>query len=121
MADTSVIKVSAQASPKGEMGQKYLATGISVSMRLWEAEPPGALGPRVRRDYETVGYVIRGKCELHLEGGQLVILNPGDSWVVPRGEEHAYRVVETFTAVEATHPPAHIHGRDERANRTARA
>lgn len=112
MSDTSVIKVSSERSPHGQMGQKYLATGIKLSMRLWENEPPGAMQPRVRRDYETVGYVIRGRAELHLEAGQKIVLNPGDSWVVPRGEEHAYRIVESFTAVEATCPPAEIHNRD---------
>src|SRR4051812_30275951 len=112
MSDTSVIKVSAQASPRGELGQKYLASGISLSMRLWEAEAPGPLQRAIRRAYETVGYVIRGRAELHLEGGQRIVLNPGDSWVVPRNEEHAYRILETFTAVEATHPPAEVHARD---------
>lgn len=113
MSDTSVIKVSSKHSPHGEMGQKYLATGIKLGMRLWDNEPPGALGHRVKRDYETIGYVIKGKAELHLEGGQMILLTPGDSYVVPRGAEHAYRVVESFTAVEVTSPPAIVHGRDE--------
>jgi hypothetical protein len=32
---------------------------------------------------------------------------------VPRGASHAYKIIEAFTAVEATHPPAQVHGRDE--------
>ena len=40
MGDTSVMKVSAKSSPHGEMGQKYLATGVKVAMRLWEEESP---------------------------------------------------------------------------------
>ncbi|MBS2027814.1 MAG: cupin domain-containing protein [Deltaproteobacteria bacterium] len=115
MADTSVIKVSSQRSPHGEMGQKYLASGISLAMRLWENEAPGPRQKSVRRPYETVGYVLRGKAELHLEGGQMIVLNPGDSWVVPKDEEHAYRILETFTAIEATHPPAQMHDRDASA------
>jgi quercetin dioxygenase-like cupin family protein len=112
MGDTSVTKVQSRHSPKGEMGQKYLASGIKVSMRLWEKEAPAAAKPATRRDYETVGYVIAGKAELHLEG-QVVILEEGDSWVVPRGSSHAYKVLEPFTAVEATAPPAAIHNRDD--------
>jgi len=27
-------------SPTGEMGQKYLASGVSLAMRLWENEKP---------------------------------------------------------------------------------
>ena len=50
------------------MGQKYLATGKSLSMRLWEHEKPGEPKSEMRRDYETVGYVIKGRAELHLEG-----------------------------------------------------
>lgn len=39
-------------------------------------------------------------------------LDPGDSWVVNAGVRHRYRVIEPFTAIEATSPPAHVHGRD---------
>ena len=112
MADTTIIKVSSSHSPKGEMGQRYLASGKTVSMRLWEDEAPGEPKPAAARDYETVGYVIKGKAELHLEG-QVVVLEAGDSWVVPKGAEHTYKIVAAFTAVEATHPPARVHGRDE--------
>lgn len=112
MADTSVKKVSSQYSPQGAMGQKYLVSGIHVSLRLWEEEPPGEAKPTTTRDYETVGYVISGRAELHLEG-QLLKLEPGDSWLVPKGASHTYKILEPFTAVEATSPPAQVHGRDK--------
>ena len=111
MRDTTVKKVSSAHSPRGEMGQKYLASGKAVSMRLWEEEP-GDTKPLTQRDYETVGYVIAGRAELHLEG-QTVLLEAGDSWAVPKGARHTYRILEPFTAVEATSPPAQVHGRDE--------
>jgi quercetin dioxygenase-like cupin family protein len=66
----------------------------------------------VRREYETVGFVIAGRAELELEG-QRVLLEPGDSWVVPKGAAHTYTILEPFTAVEATYPPSYMHGRDE--------
>lgn len=109
--DTSIHKVSSRFSPKGSMGQKYLAVGKSLSMRLWEKEQPGESKPATRRDYETVGFVLEGSAELHLEG-QVITLNPGDSWVVPKGASHTYRIREAFTALEATHPPAEVKGRD---------
>jgi quercetin dioxygenase-like cupin family protein len=112
MGDTSVKKVQSKHSPKGETGQKYLASGIHVSMRLYEDEQPGHEKPETTRDYETVGYVINGRAELHIEG-QMVLLEPGDSWVVPRGSRHTYKILEPFTAVEATSPPAQVHGRDK--------
>lgn len=116
MGDTSVKKVESRHSPRGEMGQKYLASGVRVSMRLWEDEPPGEAPPATTRDYETVGYVVKGRAELHIEG-QKLLLNPGDSWLVPRGASHAYKILENFTAVEATSPPATVHGRDEGAQK----
>jgi len=112
MTDTSVKKIDSSHSPKGKLGQKYLASGKSVSMRLWENEQPGEDKPPTARDYETVGYVINGRAELHIEG-QMILLEPGSSWVVPKGSQHTYKILEPFTAVEATSPPAQIHGRDE--------
>jgi len=113
MTDTTVTKIDSSHSPHGEMGQKYLASGKSVAMRLWEETPVADPKPMTARDYETIGYVIKGRAELHLEEGQMVILTTGDSWVVPRGASHTYKILEPFTAVEATHPPAQVHGRDE--------
>lgn len=112
MSDTTVIKVSSRHSPHGEQGQKYLASGKNVAMRMWENEQPSEAKEPTTRDYETVGYVVSGRAELHLEG-QMVLLEQGDSWVVPKGASHTYNILEAFTAVEATYPPAHVHGRDE--------
>ena len=111
MADTTVKKVSSEFSPRGAQGQTYLASGTRVSMRLWRDEEPGEKD-ETRRDYETVGYVLAGRAELEIEG-QTVLLERGDSWVVPRGAAHRYRVLESFSAVEATSPPAQVHGRDD--------
>ena len=111
MADTTVTKIDSTSSPHGSMGQKYLASGVHVAMRLWEEDPEEGKAAS-RREYETVGYVLAGKAELTIEG-QTVLLEPGNSWVVPSGAEHRYRILESFKAVEATSPPAHAHGRDE--------
>ena len=112
MSDTTVKKVSSNSSPTGEMGQKYLVAGKSMAMRLWQDEQPGDPKPKQAREYETVGYVIRGTAELHLED-QVVKLEPGDSWLVPQGASHTYKITEAFTAVEATSPPARVDDRDE--------
>ena len=53
MAETSITKVNAKSSPKGSMGQKYLAAGVSIAMRFWEDEQPGKEKPASERDYET--------------------------------------------------------------------
>ena len=112
MTDTTLMKVSSEASPKGQMGQIYLATGKKVSMRMWRDEQPQDGKESATREYETVGYVISGRAELTIEG-QTIRLEPGDSWLVPAGARHTYKIMEAFTAVEATAPPAQVHGRDE--------
>jgi len=71
MPDTTIKKVEAGTSPRGEMGQKYLVAGKRVSMRLWVQEPGGKLKGRTKREYETVGYVISGRARLDLEGQTL--------------------------------------------------
>jgi mannose-6-phosphate isomerase-like protein (cupin superfamily) len=112
MGDTTVTKIDSRNSPKGKQGQKYLASGVHLAMRLWEDESPTDAKDPVAREYETVGYVIKGRAELHTEG-QVVLLEEGNSWVVPKGARHSYKILEKFTAVEATSPPAHVHSRDE--------
>jgi quercetin dioxygenase-like cupin family protein len=112
MSDTTIKKVEAASSPRGEMGQKYLVAGKRVSMRLWDLEPGAELKHPTNRDYETVGYVISGRATLDLEGHTLH-LKAGDSWLVPAGASHEYEILERFTAIEATSPPAEVHGRDK--------
>lgn len=112
MADTTAAKIDSRYSPKGEHGQKYLASGKTIAMRLWEKEQPQADKETTTRDYETVGYVIDGCAELHMEG-QVLRLETGNSWVVPKGVAHQYKILQPFTAVEATSPPAQVHGREE--------
>ncbi|GAA4370776.1 cupin domain-containing protein [Hymenobacter saemangeumensis] len=112
MSDTTVIKVDSRHSPTGPDGEKYLASGKNLAMRMWENEEPGEAKEPTRREYETVGYVLKGKAELLMEG-QTVLLERGNSWVVPKGASHTYKILEAFTAVEATTPPAHMHGRED--------
>ena len=112
MADTTVKKVESASSPRGEMGQKYLVAGKHVSMRLWDLKPGAELKTPTRRDYETVGFVISGRASLDLEG-QTLSLKAGDAWLVPAGAMHQYTIIEHFIAVEATAPPAEVHGRDD--------
>ncbi len=95
------------------MGEKYLASGVHVAMRLWESVQASPSSETEReRDYEMIGFVIAGRAELHVEG-QMVLLEQGSSYMVPRGARHFYRVLEPLTAVEVTSPAYHVHGRDK--------
>jgi len=83
MSDTTIKKVEAASSPRGEMGQRYLVAGKRVSMRLWELEPGSEVKHSTSREYETVGYVISGSAKLELEG-QTLLLKEGDfGWCPP--------------------------------------
>ncbi len=114
MSDTTNARVGKVAAPDadtGRMGQHHLAAGSRVAMRLWDEQPESEGKPPVARDYETVGYVVAGRARLHAEE-ETLDLGPGDSWVVPAGVTHTYEIVEAFTAVEATSPPAQQQDRD---------
>jgi quercetin dioxygenase-like cupin family protein len=113
MTDTTVKKVSSAHSPTGDDGEVYLASGKRLAMRMWRDEEPTQDKPTHSHEYEVVGYVISGRAELELEG-QTIHLEPGDSWLVPANAQHTYRILETFTAVEATAPPFQVHGREQR-------
>ena len=97
--------INSSGAPRGENGQLRLAAGQAVALRMWRDEEPATAKAATTRPYETVGYVLGGRAELHL-GDTVVALEPGDSWVVPKGVSHTYRILETFSALEATSPPA---------------
>ena len=52
MPDSTIKKVEAASSPRGEMGQKYLVAGKRVSMRLWVLEPGSKVEAATSREYE---------------------------------------------------------------------
>ena len=95
--------IDAPHTRKSKFGERRLAKGKSLSMRMWDAEPAGIEKKPMRREYETVGYVISGRAEITIEG-ESAMLTPGTSWVVPKGAEHTYEILEDFTAIEANAP-----------------
>ncbi len=111
MADHTIKKIDSSSSPTGEMGQTYLVSGTAVAMRRWQ-EPAGTEGDPHTRPYETVGYVIEGKVEVHV-GDDVVTCSAGDSYLVADGAERYYKILEDLTAVEATSPPARVNDRDD--------
>ncbi|WP_261664742.1 cupin domain-containing protein [Deinococcus sp. Marseille-Q6407] len=98
-------KVSRDETRHGKDGEHHLAKGENSSMRLWHNEQPSDTADKEphANDYETLGYVISGRAELTVDGETLT-LQPGDSYLVPRGTQHTYRVLETLTAVEVVSP-----------------
>ena len=103
--------VSTKAAAFGEMGQKYLVTGKDVAMRRWEEGVCDFCEMRSRQ-YETVGYVVSGILEIDLDG-QTAQCVAGDSWMVPKGAPHRYRIIDSVVAIEATSSPARFNDRDK--------
>ncbi|WP_182869552.1 cupin domain-containing protein [Rhodopirellula sp. JC639] len=97
----------------GAMGQEYLVSGKQVALRRW-SEQPGDFSQLRRRDYEIVGFVLEGTLQVVLDG-ETATLHSGDSWLVPEGADHRYRVIEPVVAIEATCPPARFNDRDDPA------
>lgn len=97
--------VSAGTAEEGTHGERHLARGEGIAMRLWSEDPMEVeCKEPTTRDYETVGYVVAGSARL-ISGDHNVTLETGDSWIVPAGVSHAYHILERFVAVEATAPP----------------
>jgi hypothetical protein len=107
-------------SPRPPVGETVFLAGAPAHAPLlpfperWADEPGGKLKAPTTRDYETVGYVISGSARLDLEG-QTLNLRAADSWLVPARAMHHYTIIQPFTALEATAPPAEVHGRDAAA------
>ena len=100
----TIRKVSSKGTEACPTGEVLLATGTAMAMRMWQDEERQAKAPHAS-PYETIGYVVAGRAELTIQG-ETVPLVPGDSWLVPANTEHTYKILETFTAVECTSPPA---------------
>lgn len=92
---------------QGNDAKEILALGENLGLRIWRDEKPNTDKEMHSHIYETVGYVLKGRAELHLED-KVIELVEGDSYLVPKSAEHTYKILETFSAIEATSPPAHI-------------
>jgi quercetin dioxygenase-like cupin family protein len=117
MNEMHVEKFGPSHLSKHDNGLIKLVSGHEVSMRLWKDEQVSEDKSESQRDYETIGYCIQGRAEL-LSEGQVLQLGPGDSWVVPKGAPHQYKIIEPFTALEATSPPAEAQSSTPVANET---
>ncbi|AWN24106.1 cupin domain-containing protein [Deinococcus irradiatisoli] len=102
----SKYKLSQSETQHGKYGQHHLIRGERGSLRLWHNEQPsGADEATHSHNYETLGYVISGRAELTVDD-QTIMLEAGDSYCVPSGSQHKFRILETLNAIESTTPSA---------------
>jgi quercetin dioxygenase-like cupin family protein len=95
--------MNTQSQGSDASAETDLVTGEHVALRRWDRETPRDWKPETTRPYETVGYVIEGRAVVRVAGTEREV-GQGDSYVVPNGAAHSYKIVETFTAIEAIAP-----------------
>lgn len=79
------------------------ATGECMMVTLMTFREDQEVGTH-RHPHEQAGYCVRGRFVLTIDGGSTVI-EPDDSYVIPGGAPHSYRVLEDALAVEVFSPP----------------
>lgn len=97
------IVLSADATT-GDRGERLLAAGEQVALRVWEHEPAGETAPEHANDYEYVAYVTDGLMRVRIGEADPVDVGVGDSYVVPANTPYAFEIVERATVVEAVTP-----------------
>lgn len=95
--------LSADAT-SGDRGERLLAAGGQVALRVWEHEPAGETSSEHANEYEYVAYVTDGLMRVRIGDDEPVEIGVGDSYVVPAGTTYAFEIVERATVVEAVSP-----------------
>ncbi|MBY6204241.1 cupin domain-containing protein [Halomonas denitrificans] len=88
----------------GPVGDRQLAQGERVGLRLWQDHATDDETDR-SRPYEIAGYVIAGEILVVIDGSPHTLVE-GDSFVIPADTRHRFRIHQPATVIEATSPPA---------------
>src|SRR3712207_307723 len=96
--------ITSEEATAGERGERLLAHGDRVALRVWEHEPAGEGAPAHANPYEYVAYVTRGALRVRIGDDEPAEVRAGDSYVVPAGTPYAFEVLEAATVVEAVAP-----------------
>ena len=100
--------VARHEAQTGARGERLLARGRHVALRLWERQPGGETAPEHANPYEYVAYVQSGALRLRIGDDPAVEVHAGDSYVVRAGTPYGFEVLETATVLEAVAPPEHL-------------
>jgi uncharacterized cupin superfamily protein len=96
--------VAREQATSGQHGERLMARGRRVELRLWERDPAGEAATPPDAEHDHVAYVQEGALIVSIAGGPPVELHAGDSYVVPAGERCRYEVLEPAKVVEAIGP-----------------
>jgi uncharacterized cupin superfamily protein len=89
---------------RGLHGERLMARGRHVELRLWERDPAGEAAAPPDTEHDRVAYVQDGALIVAIADDPPVELHAGDSYVVPAGEPCRFEVLEPATVVEAIGP-----------------
>ncbi|MBW3630124.1 MAG: cupin domain-containing protein [Gemmatimonadetes bacterium] len=96
--------VSSSDATLGERGERLLARGERVALRVWEHEAEGETSPEHANEYEYVAYVAEGAIRVSIGGEDAVEVRAGGSYVVPARTPYSFEITERATVVEAVSP-----------------
>ena len=94
----------------GPRGERLLAHGDNLVLRVWDHEPAGEEAPEHANPYEYVAYVASGALRVTIGDDAAGEVRAGDSYVVPADTPYSFEVLETATVVEAVSPTSALGG-----------
>ena len=106
--DTRIVRRADAAT--GPRGEKLMAHGDGLALRVWEREPQGETAPEHANDYEYVAYVVAGALRVAIGDDEAQEVRAGDSYVVPKGTPYSFEVLERATVAEAVSPANAVRG-----------
>ncbi len=100
-----MIVKAAERQKRGFKGVEFLvgATGERMMVTLMTFREDQEVGTHAHSN-EQAGYCVRGRFELTI-AGESTLIEPNDSYVIPAGATHSYRILEDSLAVEVFSPP----------------
>lgn len=82
--------------------RKTLASGERITLVEFSFEK-GASVPLHRHVHKQIGYVVRGRLELEIDGRKYIVPE-GESYLIPSDVEHSAIALEESVAVDAFSP-----------------
>ena len=100
-----MIVKAAERQKRGFKGVEFLvgATGERMMVALMTFKEGHDVGTHAHPN-EQAGYCVQGRFELTI-AGESTLIEPDDSYVIPGGASHSYRILEDALAVEVFSPP----------------
>lgn len=79
-----------------------LGGGDSMNALHWQT-PKGTVSPMHDHIEEQFGYILKGSIEVTI-GEKMALLNTGDSYFIPGGVPHQFKLIEDSVAIDVFSP-----------------